>query len=114
MQINALPFVKPDGDPVGCFSAILSFGGWENPEYHPVNANDMVKNPAEVLEFTKFIGSLFKELPTQDAFAKYVRKNGTHIDAVTQKLLYEAPLLDYVVTVSGYHVTIEPYRKEKS
>lgn len=111
MKLDALPFVQPGGNPAGCFSALLSFGGWENPEYCPVGKNDRLKNPAEILEFTKFIGGLFKELPTQDAFTKYVNKNSTRIDAVTRKLLYNAPLLDYVVTVSGYSVTIEPYRK---
>lgn len=112
MKFEPLPFYKPKSDPSGCFAAILSPDGWENPSYEHLKGKFI--SSAEISEFTKLVHYIFKECSTQNAMMKYFNKHGTMTNNVASSVFFRGDKLEYVATAAGYSLTINSYRKEEA
>ena len=111
MKYDPIPFDPPATDMVGVFSAQLSPDGWIGSQY--INTPYKRLKSEEVNECSRFINSFMAECKTQSDFQKYVGKHGEEIDRVTSVIFYRGDGLDYVVSVSGYSITIKVHRKGK-
>ena len=99
----------PNAAPIGCFEAVLSPDGWEHSRY--VNDSGGHLQPNEIEDFSNVVKGFFHECPEQSDLRKFAKKYGTDIDAVTIGFRFDTALMSYIATLSGYALSIEPYRK---
>lgn len=99
----------PGTAPIGYFEAVLAPDGWEHSRY--VNESDSHLRPNEIEDFSGLVKSFFHECDTQSELRKFAKKHGTDIDAVTVGFRFDTALMVYIANLSGYALTIEPYRK---
>lgn len=110
MKYEPVDFTRRNTAQLWVFDIVLSPDGWEHPQY--TSLANIRLSPTELHEFVRFVEDFMRECKTQADLTKYARKYGRKIDPVTVEIGYELQLLRCLVTISGYAVRFEPFRKD--
>lgn len=113
MKCDPVEYFPFERNPIGCFSAEMTAGGWANTKFDHSLQEHLLSD--EVSEFIHLVYHFFKENADWQKLQKFAGKHGTEINGDDYSTIlafnYEGEIMDYIVHVIGTKLQIFPYRK---